>query len=222
MEARICTKCNKEKNINEFPLDIRYNGGRQRRCLSCKAEYNKNWMRSWAQKNPDKSKERGRDWRKKNTAKKREYQLKYNKENADKIRESERKYVLLHPDKYVKANNKKRSTPQGKLSHNISLHINHSLHSHKGYYHWENLTGYTTEQLKSHLEKQFKDGMSWSNYGSWHVDHIIPISAFNFETARDIDFKRCWDLRNLQPLWAKDNLRKWAKLDKPFQPSLLL
>ena len=45
---------------------------------------------------------------------------------------------------------------------------------------------------------------------------------FTYETPEDIDFKRCWALKNLQPLEAKENLRKQAKLDKPFQPSLLV
>jgi hypothetical protein len=49
-----------------------------------------------------------------------------------------------------------------------------------------------------------------------------PITAFNFNTPEDIDFKRCWALSNLQPLWARDNLSKQNKLIKPFQPSLLL
>ena len=51
---------------------------------------------------------------------------------------------------------------------------------------------------------------------------IIPKSAFNFETAEDADFKKCWALENLQPLWAKDNLRKSNKIHKPFQPSLAI
>jgi hypothetical protein len=64
--------------------------------------------------------------------------------------------------------------------------------------------------------------MTWGNYGQWHVDHKIPISAFNYETPDDIDFKRCWALKNLRPMWAKENISKGAKLDKPFQPALAL
>jgi len=48
------------------------------------------------------------------------------------------------------------------------------------------------------------------------------MESTNIETAKDIDFKRAWDLKNLQPLWKHDNLSKGAKLDKPFQPSLLI
>jgi hypothetical protein len=62
---------------------------------------------------------------------------------------------------------------------------------------------------------------SWSRAG-WHINHVIPISAFNFSSPEDIDFKKCWALKNLRPLWAKDNFSKNARLDKPFQPSLAL
>jgi hypothetical protein len=88
--------------------------------------------------------------------------------------------------------------------------------------HWETLVDYTAEDLKIHLEKQFKDGMSWDNRTEWHIDHIIPKSAFNYETPNDIDFKKCWALSNLQPLWKLDNLRKSDRIVKPHQPSLLL
>ena len=87
---------------------------------------------------------------------------------------------------------------------------------------WELLVGYTVEQLKHHLESQFKDGMTWLNMGKWHIDHIIPISAFNYEKPEDIDFKKCWELSNLQPMWAIDNFKKHDKLEKPFQPSLAI
>ena len=85
---------------------------------------------------------------------------------------------------------------------------------------WETLVGYTAQDLIKHIESQFVDGMNWENRHRWHIDHIIPVSAFNFTEPEHIDFKRCWALENLQPLWAKDNMRKHAKLDKPFQPSL--
>jgi hypothetical protein len=62
--------------------------------------------------------------------------------------------------------------------------------------------------------------MTWENYGDWHIDHKIPVSAFNFSKASDIDFKRCWKLSNLQPLWAAQNVSKGNKLERPFQPSL--
>ncbi|WP_242221636.1 HNH endonuclease signature motif containing protein [Shinella zoogloeoides] len=106
----------------------------------------------------------------------------------------------------------------------FSAAVRRSLGSSKGGRSWETLVGYSLEALKIHLEQRFQRGMSWENYGrgGWHIDHIIPRSAFNYQTPQDIDFKRCWALENLQPLWEFDNISKGAKLDGPFQPSLAL
>lgn len=76
---------------------------------------------------------------------------------------------------------------------------------------WEQCVGYTVDDLRAHLERQFQKGMSWDNYGDWHVDHIIPASSFKYESASDPDFRACWCLTNLRPLWAADNLRKRDK-----------
>jgi len=114
-----------------------------------------------------------------------------------------------------------------KLNRTISHNIRESLYrkggSKKGR-HWEYLVGYTVDDLTRHLEKQFTEGMTWDNYGrgGWEIDHIIPVSKLNFSDANHEDFKRCWALDNLQPLWKVDNIRKRANLDRPFQPSLAM
>lgn len=64
------------------------------------------------------------------------------------------------------------------------------------------ILGYTLDELMIHLEKQFTDGMNWDNYGEWHVDHRIPMTKFNFTSIDDNEFKLCWSLENLRPLWA--------------------
>ena len=64
------------------------------------------------------------------------------------------------------------------------------------------------EVCKAHIEKQFTKGMSWSNQGKWHIDHIIPLASAKNE---DELMKLC-HYRNLQPLWAEDNLKKSAKI----------
>jgi hypothetical protein len=56
----------------------------------------------------------------------------------------------------------------------------------------------------------FTEGMSWDNYGEWHIDHILPCSSFDLA---DIEQQKiCFNYKNLQPLWAEDNLRKGAKI----------
>ena len=69
------------------------------------------------------------------------------------------------------------------------------------------LIGCSPKELVQHLQTQFTNGMSWENYGEWHIDHIIPLSS-----AKTIDdIKRLCHYTNLQPLWAKDNLKKSNK-----------
>ena len=111
----------------------------------------------------------------------------------------------------IQENKKKQlHIPKHRISRNIRTGIYKSLHTGKGGS-WEKAVSYTLLQLKTHLEKQFVDGMSWDNYGEWHIDHIKPISSFNFENKEDPDFKRYWALSNLQPLWAKNNWHKYKK-----------
>jgi len=66
-------------------------------------------------------------------------------------------------------------------------------------------------------------GYVWDDYmnGKLHIDHKIPVSVFNFNKTQDIDFKKCWALKNLQLLPAIENIKKNNKLNKHFQPSLI-
>ena len=70
------------------------------------------------------------------------------------------------------------------------------------------ILGYSIEDLIKHLEAKFTTGMTWDNYGEWHVDHKRPIASFNFTSIDDKEFGECWCLDNLQPLWGPDNLSK--------------
>lgn len=76
---------------------------------------------------------------------------------------------------------------------------------------WESLVGYTVDDLRVHLERQFIKGMSWENMGDWHIDHVLPKASFNFTDAADPEFRECWTLTNLRPLWGVENLSKGAK-----------
>ncbi len=144
--------------------------------------------------------------------------------NSDRKKKLDREWRKANPEKckkfIKKAYIKTMSTPKGRLDHSMATAINTALSGNKDGRHWETLIDYTLTDLMQHLEKQFQSGMSWDNYGKWHVDHKTPISAFNYSNSKDIDFKRCWALENLQPLWARDNIRKSNKLEKAFQPYL--
>jgi hypothetical protein len=152
----------------------------------------------------------------------------YRVENRDEINTKKKSYYTKTKETrrpHMRAYHAKwRKIPKNKLNDNISTGISHSVTGgSKGNRHWESLVNFTIDQLKRHLEKLFTPEMSWENYGTyWHIDHKIPIAVFNFEKPEHIDFKLCWRLKNLQPLEAKENMSKGAKLDKHFQPSLAM
>ncbi len=73
------------------------------------------------------------------------------------------------------------------------------------------LLGCTIDELKRYLEQQFKEGMTWDNYGEWHVDHIKPCASFNF--FNENEQKECFHFTNLQPLWAEDDMKKHDKYE---------
>jgi hypothetical protein len=129
----------------------------------------------------------------------------------EKDREERRKYrkqahIRKQANEYMKE--KVKTDPHYKLRFNISSLIRARLKSKNktGVF---TVLGCTVQELMNHIEKQFKDGMSWKNYGKvWHIDHIKPDSWFKYETMDDAEFKECWALSNLQPLFITDNLRK--------------
>ncbi len=67
--------------------------------------------------------------------------------------------------------------------------------------------------VAAHIESMFKPGMSWVNYGSWHIDHIKPLALFDLSNNDDV--KAAFALSNLQPIWALENLRKNKRYLEP-------
>jgi hypothetical protein len=237
MPTKKCGKCQQTKDLDDF---YGCKSGRYGKSSICKKCHRANG-KAWNLKNLDHVRQKDKErrirnkekldiqrakWKAQNPAKTREMLHQWRTNNPDRIKFLTKRWKLEHPDiwkvSHSRAVAKIMATPNGKLHCRISRLVNHCLHGRKGYQKWETLVGYTTEQLKEHLEKQFTEGMTWDNYGEWHVDHIIPRAAFNFEIPEDIDFKRCWSLKNLRPLWAIENISKGAKLKKPFQPALAI
>lgn len=106
----------------------------------------------------------------------------------------------------------KRSKEEKKMIHNLRSRLVQALKGIAKSTTTLNLLGCSIEELRTHLEKQFSEGMSWDNYGrnGWHVDHIKPLSSFDLLESEQ-QFKAC-HYSNLQPLWAEDNLRKSNKI----------
>lgn len=72
------------------------------------------------------------------------------------------------------------------------------------------LVGCSIPELIHHIERQFTDGMSWGNYGEWHIDHIRPCNAYDLTT--ESEQKKCFHFTNLQPLWGRENILKGDKI----------
>jgi hypothetical protein len=74
--------------------------------------------------------------------------------------------------------------------------------------------GCSTDHLSKHLESRFTKKMNWDNYGTyWHVDHVIPCAAFDHRNENQV--KQCWHWTNLQPLEAKENIKKGDMITQP-------
>jgi len=114
--------------------------------------------------------------------------------DVEKSREYQRKHYY-----------KRKQKIEYRINDAVSSSIYCALKNKKNGRSWESFVGYTLADLMCHLESLFVDGMSWNNYGSWHIDHVIPRCKFSVDEIQD-----CWKLSNLQPLWAEDNMSKHA------------
>ena len=148
--------------------------------------------------------ENHKKWSEENRNHLNEYQKKWREKNIDKIRKTKRDYQQHLRD----------TNPTYKLISYFRTAIyqvlkESNVEKNKHYF---DVLKYTPEQLINHLEVQFTEGMTWDNYGEWHVDHIRPISLFNISEMGDSNFMECWCLDNLQPMWGEENIRKSNKI----------
>jgi hypothetical protein len=195
-KTKICIKCGEELPATLENFHKHGNGLRN----DCKVCNNKK-KKQWHEENKEYVIIKNRNWYSKNKEIQYKRHKKWRKENKEIVNKSARELMARKCDE----------DPKFRLNKNMRTAIWRSLKGNKNGARWELLVGYTTEQLKEHLEKQFQYGMEWGNYGNWHVDHERPISSFNFTSPEDPEFKQCWALENLQPLWAEDNIRKNGK-----------
>lgn len=139
---------------------------------------------------------------------------KYKESNSNKLKEKNKEYYRLNKDKiskyrsgYIKKRRKEDSL------YNLKLRMRSRLYSaivKNGYVKsntTESIIGCSFDYLKTYIESKFIDGMSWDNFGSWHIDHIIPLASAKTKE----ELLKLSHYTNLQPLWAKDNLIKGSK-----------
>lgn len=238
---RRCTVCKQHLQESLFGRDERRKDGLKSACRVCSNAAVKKCRDS----NPEKARAAQEKFRRENPEKIKEWSRKRYVENKDLLLEKSKKWRENNPNKVrdygkeysrrwraanpdrAKENarncqRRRREDPIKRLEDSIKNGFYRGIRGISKAGHTFELLGYSLEELKSHIERQFTDGMSWENYGEWHVDHKIPLAAHNYKSSDDIDFKRAWSLKNLQPMWGSENKSKGAKLMKPFQPSLAL
>jgi hypothetical protein len=147
------------------------------------------------------------------------YQEKYRKKNREKINQKIREWYYKNKDR-VRANQRiyeregaYRNSLHFKIKDGMRKRILEVLKRDGGKktQRTMKLVGCTVEELKQHIEKQFKPGMSWEQRHLFHIDHIIPCASFDLTKLSEQ--KKCFHYTNLQPLWAIDNIKKGAKLN---------
>lgn len=170
----------------------------------------------------NKESERKRAWKLKNAAREKENNKRWYESNKDNV--SQRKAIYYEANQSQEKlrskvfretypEKRKPKTPTARISANIRSKVSHIVSGRGKSSKTEQYIGCSFNELKAYLELQFTEGMSWGNYGmyGWHIDHIRPLSSFDLTVESNLH--AAWHFTNLQPLWAKDNLRKGKKLD---------
>jgi len=219
-----CTICNEIKNDDDFYIKNKQYGTRNNTCKKCISNINKN-ERFKCRKITLKEQNlrkcsickviKSIDEFYSQTHRCKICQKEYDSQEIIRIRKRKNSRIWSNNNReYINTymNERYHSNIDIKLSCCISSVMNYSLRHNKNGNHWEILVNFTLNELKIHLQNLFQPGMSWENYGDWQIDHIKPITSFNITSYDDQDFKNCWNLKNLQPLWADENRRKMNKI----------
>jgi hypothetical protein len=174
-----------------------------------------------------KRKSKAKEWSVKNADFIKDNARKYYQENREKLRlyskkryEENKEEDLARSRKYQKENRAKRNayhvewrmrSLQNKLSCSLRKRLTKALKNNTKCGSSVSDLGCSIDFLREYFGWKFTDGMSWANYGEWHIDHIKPLSMFDL-TDREQFLEAC-HFTNLQPLWAKDNWSKNNKVD---------
>jgi hypothetical protein len=232
MKTKKCIKCGNIKPIDEFSKRKDSEDGHRNQCKKCRKQYHK----QYSKENKEHIKQYHKRYREKNKEHKKQLDKQYRENNKESIKQWCRENKEYFKQYYQNNKQKKKqylkqwrkdnpnydriwqkqryqNNTQLKLSFCISSGIRQALRNNKNGRHWEDMVNFTLQDLMQHLEKQFKDNMTWANHGTiWEIDHKIPVTFFNFKSYKDTEFKLCWCLGNLQPLRTKENNSKNNKL----------
>ena len=197
-DTRQCVKCGEIRPLTAF--NFRKDSQTYRRdCKVCR----KARRREQYENNKERVAAQAKEWRLANSEQFKKRQAQYYQENKEAFRKRTNKWRSENKEKLAKWARERRKRPYYKLREAYRSLLRRTIDGKKSE------VGYTREEIRDHMEKLFSEGMSWDNYGEWHIDHIKPVKAFWDEGVTDPKVVNA--LENLQPLWAKDNLRKSSK-----------
>ena len=235
---KICKKCGKEKPLGDFYKNKGMKDGCVNKCKACDSAYwkarrtdpvtgavirkrkNEHQIHMYNTDSAYRLKilNQGKESAKRNRERVRKYHQEWNQrpEVKERTRELQRALYARNPvkakERCRKKYKKRMSNPVYRINNATHVGLSKSIKNTKAGRKWQALVGYTLAELIDHLVLQFTEGMSLENYGKWHIDHKIPCSFFVFDSPEDVEFRMCWRLENLQPLWAEDNMRKGNKI----------
>jgi 5-methylcytosine-specific restriction endonuclease McrA len=174
-----------------------------------------NKTKSYYQENKEECLQNMREWQSNNQEHLREYRREYNKRN--KLKKDEQSKIYYQQNKKYYNNYysiKYHNEDKFNLTKRMYSIIRQAILKNKSGWNWESYVGYTTQELINHLKTTLPEGYSWNDYleGKLELDHIIPISAFDFSKPTDYEFQECWDLNNLRLITPKDNHEKGSKI----------
>ncbi len=161
-------------------------------------------------------KEHRKEDRIQNKQKNKKYDKEYHDNNKEKTAKQQKEYrdipenkqrILKKNKEYIIARLKTDKAFQ--ISHCLRSRIYSALKGNTKSLSTMFLIGCDVDYLMYHLQSQFTKGMSWDNYGDWHIDHIKPCAKFDLGNPKQQEL--CFNFTNLQPLWAEDNLKKSDK-----------
>jgi hypothetical protein len=222
-----CKQCERDAASARYHANAEEMKAKWRAAYAANPEHHRTRAKEWHRANLERSKAKARAWKATNPdrvaeynashyAENREYHRsrrdQWAKDNRQRLRDYMRGWYATNPGKHSEYSNRRREDPRVRIENAIRCRIWYGIvrGSKRGRGTMQ-LLGYSTDELKLHLERQFLKGMSWDNFGEWHIDHILPLSSFSYTTPDEPDFKRAWALTNLRPIWAKENLEKGAK-----------
>ena len=168
----------------------------------------KAYLKKWREENVDERKAYSKKWREKNPG----HSRKWREKNPEASAMSSKKWREKNPGKDKKYRKERYANNiQYKLSKIVRSRLWKAISREQKVGSAVYDLGCTLEELKIHLENQFKEGMTWDNWkpDGWHIDHIKPLSKFDLTDP--VQFKEAVHYTNLQPLWWNENLKKGNK-----------